>query len=79
LVWLVVGINSGGMLRGSPLARTVGLCWSATAVATFVLALLSRFMFKDRAAMVVVEMVLGGICTIPAAFELVEVAVSLLR
>jgi succinate-acetate transporter protein len=57
----------------------LGLGWSAAAVATFVLALVSRFKFKDRAAVVVVAMVLGGMCTILAAFELVEVASSILR
>ena len=78
-VWLIVGINSGGILRGSPLAKTLGLSWSAAAVVTFVLALVSRFKLKDRAAVVVVAMVLGGICTILAAFELVEIALSILR
>jgi len=73
-VWLIVGINSGGILRGSPLAKTLGLSFSAAAVATFVLALVSRFKFKDRSAVVVVAMVLGWIFTIPAVLELVEIA-----
>jgi len=75
-VWLIVGINSGGIPRGSPLAKTLGLSFSAAAVATFVLALVSRFMFKDRSAVVVVAMVLGGIFAVPALFELVEAALA---
>ncbi len=70
-VWLVTGLKSGGLVRGSTLARTVGLTWSATAVATFVLALVTRFKLKDRAAVVVVAMVIGGIFTFFVASEFV--------
>jgi hypothetical protein len=54
----------------------LGLSFSAAAAATFVVALVSRFKFKDRSAVVVVAMVLGGIFTILALSELVETALA---
>jgi len=57
LTWTVVGVNFGGLERGTVLTTVVVVGMMGVGVATFVTALFSRIKFKDRSWVIVLGMI----------------------
>jgi hypothetical protein len=61
LTWTVVGVNFGGLERGTVLTDVVAVGMMGVGVVTFVTALLSRIKFKDRSWVIVLGMIVPAL------------------
>ncbi len=73
LVALILGVNSGTLSRGTPLAKTAGICTTIAAIATFVTAVISSTKFKDRSFVVILAVIFGTLGVILFTLETLEV------
>jgi len=73
LVALILGVNSGTLPRGTPLAKTAGICTTIAAIATFVTAVISSIKFKDRSFVVILAVIFGTLGVILFTLETLEV------
>lgn len=71
LAWTIVGINFGGMDRGSLLARVAGISMLVVGATTLVTALLSRIKFKDRSWVLAVGMIVPALVLIFVVVDLI--------
>ena len=71
LVWMIVGINFGGMEPGSFLARVAGISMLVVGATTLVTALLSRIKFKDRSWVITVGMIVPALILIFVVVDLI--------
>jgi hypothetical protein len=73
LVALMIGVNSGTLPRGTPLAKTAGICTMIAAIATFVTGVISLIKFKDRSFVVILVVIFGALGVILFTLETLEV------
>jgi hypothetical protein len=71
LVWLVVGVNTGGLEPGTSLARTLGVVMLTSGVATIVAASVARWRAHDRSWSVIGTLVVPAIVVLAFAIDLV--------
>jgi hypothetical protein len=73
LVAIMVGVNRGTLPRGTPLAKTAGICTMIAAIATFVTGVISAIKFKDRSFVVILAVIFGTLGVILFTLETLEV------
>ena len=71
LAWTIVGINFGGMERGSLRANVAGTSMLVVGATTLVTALLSRIKFKDRSWVIAVGMIFPALILIFVVVDLI--------
>jgi hypothetical protein len=71
LAWVIVGINFGGMERGSLLAAWAGGSMVFVGAATLVTGLLSQVKFKDRSWVIAVGMIVPALILIFVVVDLI--------
>lgn len=70
--WVVMGINLGILEPGTLPALVSGTAMMVAGIAALVMALVSRFRYKDRSFVVLLAVIIGGLLSLIILGELVQ-------